>query len=105
MSTYRHPDPAVREEMWRIVRERQQRPSHLMDYGDWPATPARPAPDRIDWAAIRRRAVELVIMWALVADLGLILIAARGEQPLQMSFPSDVTSTSAPHPATTGSHP
>jgi hypothetical protein len=79
---------AVRDQMRRIRSDR-----------------ARKEPERIDWAAIRRRAWELVIMWALIADLGLILIAARGQQPLHMSFPSDVTSTSAPHPATTGSHP
>ena len=99
--------PAVRREMWRVVRERQNRPSHLMDYGDWPPAPIKeslkPEAERIDWPAIRRRAMEIVIMWLIVADLGLILLAVRGEQPLQMNFPStSVTGTLPPHPATTG---
>ena len=95
---------ARNEEMWRIVRERQQRPSHLMDYGDWPPAPTRPA--LVDWADIRRRAWHLVIMWAIVADIGLTLIAIRGTQPVQMSFPrTDVTATVPPHPATGSSHP
>jgi hypothetical protein len=79
---------AVRDQMRRTSRER-----------------ARKEPAGVDWAAFRRRAWEIFIMYVIVADIGLMLIAARGERPVQMSFPGDVTSTSAPHPATTGSHP
>jgi hypothetical protein len=79
---------AVRDQMRRIRSDRARKESAA-----------------IDWAAFRRRALEIVIMYVIVADIGLTLIALRGERPLQMSFPSDVTTTSAPHPATTGSHP
>lgn len=80
---------AVRDQMRRTSRER-----------------ARKEAARIDWAPLGRRAVHLVIMWVIVADLGLLLIAVRGERPLPMNFPrTDVTTTVPPHPATTGSHP
>ena len=74
---------AVRDQMRRISSGRERR-----------------APISIDWAAIRRRAMELFIMWVIVADLGLILLAVRGEQPITMSFPTDATSTPASAPAT-----
>ena len=54
----------------------------------------------IDWPAIRRRAMEIFIMYVLIADLGLILLAVRGEQPITMRFPADATSTPASAPAT-----
>jgi hypothetical protein len=79
---------AIRDQMRRTSRER-----------------ARKAPAAIDWAAFRRRALEIFIMYVIIADIGLGLIAVRGERPLQMSFPADVTSTQAPHPAKIHSHP
>lgn len=78
---------AVRDQMRRTSRER-----------------ARKEAARIDWALLGHRAVHLVIMWVIVADLGLLLIAIRGERPMPMTFPpTDVTTTSAPHQ--TGEHP
>jgi hypothetical protein len=79
---------AIRDQMRRTSRER-----------------ARTEPAAIDWAALRRRALEIFIMCVIVADIGLMLIAIRGERPIPMTFPStDVTSTQAPHPAKIHSH-
>jgi hypothetical protein len=76
---------AVRDQMRRTSRERARKESVA-----------------IDWAAFRRRALEIFIMYVIVADIGLGLIAVRGERVMPMTFPT-TDATTAPH--SVGGHP
>ena len=75
MSTYRHPDPAVRAEMARITAARNQ---------------------TIDWRLLGHRCLRTVVAYAVIAVAGLITLAVRdATRPLELTRPAE---QAQPHP-------
>jgi hypothetical protein len=99
VSTYRHPDPAVREEMARILRSRPR-------YGRDSRRRERARQDAADHAVrVRRHLTMLIILTA--AALFIIGWDHETSYNMKLNRPAEstgVTTTPAPHPATTGSH-
>lgn len=74
MSTARF-DRAVRREMRTIVKERAERPSHLMDYGDdWPPPPAPPATRKRPKLKLWQKAVAEIVIFAVIWAGGAVAI-------------------------------
>ena len=96
-SGYRHPEAAVRDEMNRILAERENRPPRYMDYGDWPPAPKpEDGPQLVDWALVGRRAINLIIIHCLIAAAGLIAITVRdAARPFDLTRPAE---QAQPHP-------
>lgn len=70
---------ARRREMRTIVKERAERPSHLMDYGpDWPPPPPPPAAPARPKLKLWQKAVAEVVIFALIWALGEVLIQIAG---------------------------
>lgn len=62
---------ARRREMRTIVKERAERPSHLMDYGpDWPPPPPPPAARKQPKLKLWQKCVATVVGYAVVFALG-----------------------------------
>ena len=76
--------------------------SHLMDYGpDWPPAPVKDSlkPERVDWRAVGRRAIGIVILYAVIACAGLLALGVRD------AVTDGVVPPDMPHPATSVGHP
>lgn len=70
---------AVRREMRTIVKERAERPSHLMDYGeDWPPPPPPPSTRNRSPLKLWQTAIAEVVIFALIWALGEVLIQIAG---------------------------
>jgi hypothetical protein len=103
--------------MRRITRERQDRPSYLMDYGpDWPPVPGAVVKESLKarrryrlWQKALARIVIVTVIWAAGAIVLHLLLPTGNTMdfpaPPAQGHTTDVTSSLPPHPATTGSHP
>jgi hypothetical protein len=65
---------ARRREMRTIVKERAERPSHLMTYGDWPPPPPPPAARKQPKLKLWQRALADVAIFALIWAGGAVAI-------------------------------
>ena len=98
MSTYRHPEPAVREDMRRL---RRRRPT--TQYGQDSRRRARARQDAADHTTrVRRHLTMLIILTA--AALFIIGWDHATSYDMKLDRPVEVTGSPAPHPATTVSH-
>lgn len=62
-----------------IVKQRAERPSHLMDYGeDWPPKPAPPVMPKRPPLKLWQKALAEVAIFALIWALGEVLILVAG---------------------------
>lgn len=78
MSTARF-NRARRREMRTIVKERAERPSHLMDYGpDWPPPPPPPAVRKPARLAPWQTAIAEIVIFALIWAGGEVAIQIAG---------------------------